>query len=383
MALDKYVDASLVLVPSGRKAGKAYSQIPTDGDGDLSLSRASIKTEVDTSGNVVSLADNVPGLDFSLGACPYLSLDPLSTNICLYSEDFSTTWATAGGATVATDTTVSPGGSDDADTITLDGAAASRVEQSITMSTSTVYTLSVWAKVASGTKDFRLGYNDGSTTTASSDLTATTDWQRFEFTFTTSASHTGEEIRITNNVGGDPGDLIVWGAQLELGDYATGYIPTTSAAVTRQPDAFSLTDLITNGLLGATVGTMYIKGKINVEAGNASLFILSDGTTNNRIRLTQNLIQCTTAGSNANITGVFTADSDGYDDVNFAVRWNGTNAKVYLDGTAAAAGTAAFTAGAALTEFELNGKNDTSWIKEVLFYTTALSDADMITLTTP
>ena len=334
MALDKYVDASLVLVPSGRKAGKAYSQIPTDGDGDLTLSRASIKTEVDTSGNVVSLADNVPGLDFSLGACPFLSLDPLSTNICLYSEDFSNTWATAAGATVATDTTVSPGGSDTADTLTLDGSVTSRVEQSITMSTSTVYTLSVWAKVASGTKDFRLAYNDGTSTTASSDLTATTSWQRFEFTFTTSASHTGEEIRITNNTGADPGDLIVWGAQLELGDYATGYIPTTSAAVTRQPDVFSLTDLITNGLLGATVGTMYIKGKINVDAGNANLFILSDGTTNNRIRLTQNLIQCTTAGSNANITGVFTADADGYDDVNFAVRWNGTNAKVYLDGTA-------------------------------------------------
>ena len=383
MALDKYVDASLVLVPSGRKAGKAYSQIPTDGDGDLTLSRASIKTEVDTSGNVVSLADNVPGLDFSLGACPYLSLDPLSTNICLYSEDFGTTWATAAGATVATDTTVSPGGSDDADIITLDGLVTSRVEQSITMSTSTVYTLSVWAKVATGTKDFRLAYNDGTSTTASSDLTATTSWQRFEFTFTTSASHTGEEIRITNNTGADAGDLIVWGAQLELGDYATGYIPTTSAAVTRQADAFSLTDLITNGLLGATVGTMYIKGKINVEAGNANVFILSDGTTNNRIRITQDDIQCTTAGSNNVITNVFTADSEGYDDVNFAVRWNGTNAKVYLDGTAAAAGTVVFTAGAALTQFELNGKNDTSWIKEVLFYTTALSDADMITLTTP
>ena len=383
MPLDKYVDASLVLVPSGRKAGKAYSQIPTDGDGDLSLSRASIKTEVDTSGNVVSLADNVPGLDFSLGACPYLSLDPLSTNICLYSEDFGTTWATAAGASVATDTTVSPGGSDDADTITLDGAVTSRVEQSITMSTSTVYTLSVWAKVATGTKDFRLAYNDGSSTTASSDLTATTSWQRFEFTFTTSASHTNEEIRITNNTGADPGDLIVWGAQLELGDYATGYIPTTSAAVTRQPDAFSLTNLITNGLIGSTVGTMYIKGKINVEAGNGSLFILSDGTTSNRIRITSDDIQCTTAGSSNLISNVFTADSEGYDDVNFAVRWNGTNAKVYVDGTAAAAGTVAFTAGAALTQFELNGKNDTSWIKEVLFYTTALSDADMITLTTP
>ena len=322
MPLDKYVDASLVLVPSGRKAGKAYSQIPTDGDGDLTLSRASIKTEVDTSGNVVSLADNVPGLDFSLGACPYLSLDPLSTNICLYSEDFSTTWATAAGASVATDTTVSPGGSDTADTITLDGAVTSRVEQSITMSTSTVYTLSVWAKVATGTKDFRLAYNDGTSTTASDDLTATTDWQRFEFTFTTSASHTGEEIRITNNTGADPGDLIVWGAQLELGDYATGYIPTTSAAVTRQPDVFSLTDLITNGLLGATVGTMYIKGKINVETGNGNLFILSDGTANNRIRITKNQIQCTTSGSNAVINNVFTADADGYDDVNFAVRWN-------------------------------------------------------------
>jgi hypothetical protein len=249
------------------------------------------------------------------------------------------------------------------------------------MSTSTEYTFSVYAKVSSGTKDFRLAYNDGSSTTASSDLTATDSWQRFEFTFTTAASHSSEAVRITNNAGGTAGDLIVWGAQLELNGYATGYITTTTTAVARSSDVVTLSNLISNSIAGATSGTIVLKAKLNVESGNINLWQLWDGVGTDRIRITSNDIQVKDSTNNANISNVYTADADGYDESIVAVRWNGTNARAYKNGTAI--GNSNFTGGAGLTQLYMEGKNDTSWYKEILFYNTALDDADMATVTTP
>jgi hypothetical protein len=100
MPVDKYGDASLILVTDGFKAGKLYSQIPTDGDGDLTVSRASSKTQINSSGKVETISSNVPAMDFSLGSCPFLALDPSSTNLCLQSEDFTTTWTAQGGSAV-------------------------------------------------------------------------------------------------------------------------------------------------------------------------------------------------------------------------------------------------------------------------------------------
>lgn len=381
MSLNKYNDASLILVPCGKKAGKLYSQIPTDGDGDLTVTRASQRTEVNAAGNIQTISDNVPSLDFSLGSCPFLALDPSSTNLALQSADFGTTWTTSGGASVATNNASSPDGGTNADTLTLSAAAASRVDQIVSVSTLTEYTLSVYAKTASGTKDFRLGYNDGTSTTASSDLTATTTWQRFSFTFTTSVIHTNPRIRISNDTGGNAGDLIIWGAQLESDGYATSLIPTTTVAVARAADDLNLTGLITNSIVGATTGTLFIKGKLNVEAGNINLFQLWDGTSSNRIRISSDNVQAVTGGVSQLVSNVFTADADGYDDCLFAVRWNGTNVRCYVDGSAI--GNANFTAGASMTQLQLLGRNTTSWIKELIFYNTALSDADMVTLTTP
>ena len=382
MAISKYVDASLILVPSGYKATKLYAQVPTNGDGDLAVTRASTRTRVNSDGNLEVIADNVPALDYSLSSCPALAIDPAATNVVLQSEDFGTTWAHQGGASVSTNTTTSPDGTANADTLSLNALAISRVEQTLTgLSTSTDYTVSCYVKVASGTKDFRFGYNDGTTTTTSSDITATTEWQRFSWNFTTSASHTNPDVRITNGTGAAAGDLIIWGAQVEAGDYATSYVKTTTTSVTRSNDSLELGSLITNAIVGATTGTLYIKGKFNVETGNISMFELSDGTSANRIRITSDDIQVVDTGLPAVINSCFVADADGYDDVLFAVRWNGTKAKVYVDGVAI--GDTNFTAGASLTQFNLLGKNVTSWFKEIIFYNSALDNADMVTITTP
>ena len=254
------------------------------------------------------------------------------------------------------------------------------MSQAVALSTSTQYTLSVYAKTASGTKDFRLAYFDGLTSpTLSSNFTATTDWQRFEYTFTTEASHTGPTVLIYNKTGGESGSIFAWGAQLELGAHATGYIPTTTIAVARSADLVELGSLISNAILGASTGTLLIDGKFNAESGNINLFRLSDGTVSNRITVNTLSIVAATGGVAQTVANAITADADGYFNGKIAIRWNGTNVRVYRDGSAI--GNANFTAGASLTDFELNGKNDTSWIREVVFYDSDLSDANMATIT--
>ena len=85
MAFNKYTSASMIVVPSGYKATKLYAQVPTDGDGDLTVTRASSKTRVNSSSLVETITANVPALDYSLSSCPALAIDPAATNLLLQS----------------------------------------------------------------------------------------------------------------------------------------------------------------------------------------------------------------------------------------------------------------------------------------------------------
>jgi hypothetical protein len=54
-------------------------------------------------------------------------------------------------------------------------------------------------------------------------------------------------------------DKYIYGAQLEAGAYATSYIPTLGAAVTRGLDACSKTGI--SSLIGQTEGTLFVETK--------------------------------------------------------------------------------------------------------------------------
>jgi hypothetical protein len=57
-------------------------------------------------------------------------------------------------------------------------------------------------------------------------------------------------------LGNGTSGLYVWGAQLEVGSYATSYIPTTSASVTRNADVISKTGI--SSLIGQTEGVFFL-----------------------------------------------------------------------------------------------------------------------------
>ena len=201
-----YTDASLVLIPSGIKDQKVYCAKPVDGTGDLSFSRASNATRVNSSGLV----------------------ERVRTNEILYSQDFSNAaWTAAVGVTLTHGQT-DPNGGTTATKVDF-SASGQAFEQAIgSLSTSHTYNFSIYVRCDSGTVDFQMGnlYALDFET-----RTATTSWQKFNITQTPSAT-----TRYPRFVQGlSASTLYIAFAQLETGDIATDYIATTSAAVSVGP----------------------------------------------------------------------------------------------------------------------------------------------------
>ena len=89
---------SLAMIPSGYKATKLYSVLPTDGVGDFTVETnrrcgtTGNATRVNSAGLIETVGADVPRLDYSDGGCPVLLTEPQATNLVPYSSDF-TQWS--------------------------------------------------------------------------------------------------------------------------------------------------------------------------------------------------------------------------------------------------------------------------------------------------
>jgi hypothetical protein len=122
--------------------------------------------------------------------------------------------------------------------------------------------------------------------TFTNSFTATTTLQRFAATNTTNAIITAiQPYFIAGLTIGATYDFTIRIAapQMELGAYATTFIPTTTAAVTRVADAASKTGV--SSLIGQTEGTLFAEVDTGLTAGSFLKRILhiSDGTALNTI----------------------------------------------------------------------------------------------------
>ena len=93
-----------------------------------------------------------------------------------------------------------------------------------------------------------------------------------------------------SNTGNYTGDgysgIFIWGAQLEAGAFATSYIATTAATVTRNADAASMTGSNFTSWFNNAEGTIYVEGSHSDDSSTFPRFYtFSDGTTSNTLQL--------------------------------------------------------------------------------------------------
>lgn len=253
---------------NGVKASKLYSYKPTNGNGDFVWSRNSTAYRMNQSGVLELMGTNVPRVDYT-NTCPELLIEKQSINIALQSETFdNATWAKT-NVVVTADSGNAPTGFALADRLV--GTGASAIEQTITTIADT-YTVSCWVKRNTGTNQtFRLKFNSG----FSGNLTATDTWQRF--TYTTTSTAASNLWGIASDSSNNNYDILAWGFQVELSDYATSYIPTNTVSVTRLKDVCYNT---ANGYNDAD-WSVVMRVRLNNIGSSADepLLALNDGTT--------------------------------------------------------------------------------------------------------
>lgn len=376
--------ASLLFIPSGYKAGVAYSALPNNGNGDLTWSRNSTAYRTQSNGNIGSVGANVPRLSYMYGSCPSALLEPQRTNLFLQSNDFSlSTWFKVGTVTITANAFTSPEGIANASRLETSGTS-SIAQLSISVTSGLSYTVSFYVKANSVSNNtFRL-YGDSTQT--SSDFTATSNWQRFQHTVT--ASSTGPKgFGLTRPSSGANMDIQIFGAQVEAGAYPTTYIPTTTTSATRIADTFTRNNIYTNGLISASGGTWFVELKNNVAyvrdgaggfgigdtntLGSNSLFLRLDQLSSARLSVMKRV-----SGS---VAALYTTPTD---NVKLAIKWNGSTADIFANGVKVVSATT-FTS--TIMEFFVvigSAVGVPVFIQTMALYNTPLSDANCITLTT-
>jgi hypothetical protein len=206
-----------------------------------------------------------------------LLLEPTRTNLVTQSNQFDTTWNLQN--LTVTSNQVGVGGSVDAWKLTPSVISTyHRLTNSVTGAENLAVTLSVYAK-SDGYNFLRISENGSSGDYATFNLLngsvannigleakieiVGNGWYRCSISIIATPSHRFDMYVMESATiqqpwsGNGTSGVLIYGAQLEAGSYATSYIPTQGGTATRAADACSQTP--PSGIIGQTEGTMFIE----------------------------------------------------------------------------------------------------------------------------
>lgn len=347
--------------------------------------------ETTTAAVYAGITDNLPRLDYSGGAtCPSLLLEPARTNLLPQSEYFNG-WSTVQNATITENDTTSPEGLGNAAKITDNATSGNhRIFQSVT-TTAQSYTASVFLKKGTMTTAFLRFNSGGDVAGANVDLNAGTitatagsatiedygnDWYRCTITGTAVAgtSYFYVYMKQLSAYSGSGDDLYIYGAQVEAGSYPTSYIPCMGVSATRSKDFINQNiQTLTSGL---TEGTLFVEfEKPNTGENNDVMRLRGIGNLgrayiyNNGLGFASDWLTSSTFTIGENTKAAWRLDSL-------------SSGVEFLNGVKGAGASGTAWSDIRLLRFNADGNGGVLKIKQILFFPTALTDAECITLTT-
>ena len=360
---------------------------------------------------------DVPRIDFTDDPTGHLLLEPQSTNILAYSQDFSQNYWGKQSATVTTSTITDPTGDQNSfKLVPNSGTGGNRSISNNFVGLSGLHTQSVFAKkgeynyIALRTRnnpnvsvmfDLENGtFNVNQTSVAFVSAKIEdygSGWYKCSITvdpsqmssagqiFTSfSVGITGNE---TNSFDGDgTSGVYIFGAQFEQKSYATSYIPTSGSAVTRNQELCNNSGTVND--FNSEEGVLYAEIAALANDGTWRVLGFSDGTTNNRVFIgysSFNDIACRFEISpsvvyNFNFTADITINSKlalKYKENDFALWVNGVEVNSQSSGNTFPIGT--------LTQMQFTSATSSSPFygktKNLKVFKRALTDAELYLLT--
>lgn len=273
-------------------------------DSRVTVTRAlNTATRVNSSGFIETINANLPRFDYDpVTLLPKgLLIEEARENICLNSQNItSTTFSNVGGTVTITGNTTdvtSPAGNNTASKV--DASTAALNVQNIVSASGSAYTMSIYVRPATPGNQIRFGWFDtldrrvdftlsgagsfsGLTNATSASITAVgNSWYRVTMTATTST--TTPQARFLYPTAASVNYF--WGAQFELGAFATSYIPTTTTSLTRNADAVTMTSTNFSSWYNQTQGALGADFTLNPglpSTGNR-LLVMSGVNGNDRV----------------------------------------------------------------------------------------------------
>ena len=389
---------SLAMIPSGYKDGKVYSVLPSNGDGDFTFSRGSNATRVNKDGLIETITGDTPRLDYSDSSCPSLLLEPQSTNLIPYSEDFSNAAWVKGNVILTPNQGISPDGLNNA--FKYVGSSISQNFQTI-INVSSNYTYSFYVKTINSpfirlrTSDGSCWFNMTTNAVATNDFASAeiknigNNWYRLSVTsssFTSSNSFFIHPHATDNtSIEMDGSEFLLWGAQVEEQSYPTSYIPTNGATATRLADVCN--DAGTSDTFNDSEGVLMVEISALADSGNGQIRINEQGVLNSVImEFRDSGTTLRTYIFDGNATNQFLSETNinPNDNIKIALKYKQNDCSLYLNGFVKATDTIATMPSNlnALSFDQGDGGNPFYGnTKQIQYYDTALTDSEIEELT--
>ena len=364
----------------------------------FTTTRASSATVVNKQGLIETVGSGIPRIDFSDDANGALLLEPQRTNLIDESNNLTISWGDynfGGGNMTKQFGVLSPDGSNNATRLTYTntspGSGGALLTRNLTLVANAQYTISFYAKNVSGIKQIRVDLrNSSSGGVSGSSFTLTNQWKRYTKTVTNnSETNRGLQFRLNDSEYSGDRTFDVWGIQLEQATYASSVIQTSGTAITRVADTASGSGNST--VINSSEGVLYANLS-NIKSQNFDSIVINNGIVdeNNTVRIWfyNNTITYQYKVGSATSAQIASGTIDLTSDTKIACSWKLNEFKLFVNGLQRGV---TDTSGSVLANGTLEsvqfkrGNNTGNFYgktKDLKLYNTALTDAELTTLTT-